>query len=99
MQTSIQVTRNALQRLDLIRKQRGIRTRAKAIEMVLEEFMQSEDPLEVLLRSPRSPDPIPTTVQKAVKADQEVRAEGQKVKTTAHATIKARLEERRKNAA
>jgi hypothetical protein len=98
MHTSIQVTQNALDRLDFIRKQRGIRTRSKAIEVVLEEFLQS-DPLEVLLRSPKSSDPIPAQVLEAVEADREIRATGQRVKTTAHASVKAKLEQRRKNAA
>lgn len=94
MQTSIQISANALKRLDAIRKQRGIRTRTKALEVVLNELWQP-DPLEVLMQSPKSADLVPEHIVQAVEADQKARAAGRKVKTTSHEAVKARLQARR----
>jgi hypothetical protein len=93
MNTSIQITQSALMRLDAIRKQRGIRTRAKALEVVLSELWQP-DPLEVILQSPKSSDPIPDHILSDVQADRKNRSAGKKIKTTTHEAVKARLEAR-----
>jgi hypothetical protein len=94
MLTSITINKTLLQTLDQIRKQRGIRTRAKALEIVLTEAVET-DPLEKIWQSPKSTDAIPKKVLQQLQKDREARAAGQIVKTTSYEEVKARLERKR----
>ncbi len=97
MLTSITINKTLLQTLDKIRKQRGIRTRARTLEIVLAEAAET-DPLEKIMQSPKSTDVIPKKVLQQVQQDRATRAKGQAVKTTSYEEVKARFDQR-KNAA
>jgi hypothetical protein len=91
------VNSETLARIDQFRKQRGIRTRKQALEMlVLEAVSPQEHPLTIKLRNaPKaSKGSIPKEVIDQIRQSRLDEANGQEVWTSLE-TLKARAESRR----
>ncbi len=85
------ISKNALAKIDIFRRQRGIRTRRQALEVLLEEAVP-EHPLTVKLRTARvSKDPVPKEVRKAILERRAGKGE-----YFSHEEIKAMLEARKR---